>query len=170
MTDRTLRDIRAHCEAVIAACMQGYPISAYNEAKAVLRILDAHPAPPAIADAPATERPAVTGKVRYPIANAPAEQEPVAWLCFDQIMKQKSVTLDRDFAMYRAKYSEAWTVEPLYAHPAPDGAAALDRLIAERVREAVEAEREACAKIAEHPATPGIAAAIRARGSKENPA
>lgn len=60
------------------------------------------------------------------------------------------------------------TMVRIDALPIPaDGQAALDRLIAERVREAVEAEREACAKVAEHPATPGIAAAIRARASKE---
>lgn len=34
-----------------------------------------------------------------------------------------------------------------FEYPAPDGQAALDRLIAERVREAAEAEREACASI-----------------------
>ena len=34
-----------------------------------------------------------------------------------------------------------------FEFPAPEGQAALDRLIAERVREAVEAEREACRQI-----------------------
>lgn len=64
----------------------------------------------------------------------------------------------------------------------PTDPAALDRLIAERVREAVEAEREACAKVAKRGLLPcdiggelicdpytchTIAANIRARGSKE---
>ena len=46
------------------------------------------------------------------------EQKPVAWLCEDLIMPQNnSVTLDREFAMSRAKYGDAWKVTPLYASP-----------------------------------------------------
>lgn len=56
MTDRTLHEkIAAHCRATIGACESGFPVSALNEARAMLEILDAHtaaqPAPDAVAEA-----------------------------------------------------------------------------------------------------------------------
>ncbi len=115
------------------------------------------------------------------LADLSAAREAAAWIAGRDAAVRLHNDLWRETAAYKTTLMRAIT-------PPRDPTAALDRLIAERVRDAVEAEREACAKIADELSTQwwsdckrifdhhtegksdgadDIANAIRARGSKE---
>ena len=67
--------------------------------------------------------------VVIPMTPEKGEAEPVAWECHDMITDDIQVIRDREHAEWRAAHifegKPAWTVRPLFSHPAPSAEGAL---------------------------------------------